>query len=65
MARGDVGRRGGAYRATVINRLTESAQHGATLALAKGIANTSAPILAKIGLTSYGTTRDYLVDFTS
>lgn len=55
----------GAYRATVINRLTESARHGATLALAKGIANTSAPILTKIGFTSYGTTRDYLVDFTS
>ena len=44
----------GVYRAMVQARLAEATRRGATLALVKARAGTSAPILRKAGFRSYG-----------
>jgi hypothetical protein len=50
-------RRRGAYRAVLAERLRLARAHGATLALVKGRAETSGPILARAGFTGYDTER--------
>jgi hypothetical protein len=52
-------RRRGAYRAVLAERLRLAREHGATLALVKGRAETSGPILKRIGFTGYGEERCY------
>jgi GNAT superfamily N-acetyltransferase len=47
----------GAYRAILAERLRLARQHGADLALVKGRATTSAPILLRSGFTDYGQDR--------
>jgi Acetyltransferase (GNAT) family len=49
----------GAYRAVLRERLRLARDSGATLALVKGRVETSAPILKRIGFTSYGEERCY------
>ncbi len=49
----------GAYRAILAERLRLARQHGADLALVKGRATTSAPILLRSGFTDYGQDRCY------
>jgi hypothetical protein len=49
----------GAYRAVLAERLRLARQHGAELALVKGRATTSAPILLRSGFTDYGQDRCY------
>jgi hypothetical protein len=50
-------RRRGAYRAVLAERLRLARDHGATLALVKGRAETSGPILARAGFAAYDTER--------
>jgi GNAT superfamily N-acetyltransferase len=52
-------RRQGAYRAVLAERLHLARQHGADLALVKGRAATSAPILRRSGFTDHGQDRCY------
>jgi hypothetical protein len=52
-------RRQGAYRTVLAERLHLARQHGADLALVKGRATTSAPILLRSGFTDYGEDRCY------
>lgn len=47
-------RRRGVYRALVASRIADARTRGATLALAKASAGTSAPILRQAGFTHYG-----------
>lgn len=49
----------GAYRALLAARCAQGITQGATLALVKGRATTSAPILRRAGFTSYGVERCY------
>jgi GNAT superfamily N-acetyltransferase len=51
----------GLYRALVAARLTYAAEHGATLAFTQGRISTSSPILQRLGFTSYGQERCYLL----
>jgi hypothetical protein len=50
-------RRRGAYRAVLAERLRLARAHGAALAMVKGRAETSGPILARAGFADYGTER--------
>ncbi|WP_156739121.1 GNAT family N-acetyltransferase [Occultella aeris] len=52
-------RRRGAYRAATAARMTSAADLGCTLALVNALVDTSAPILARLGFTSYGSKRTY------
>jgi GNAT superfamily N-acetyltransferase len=47
----------GAYRVVVAARLGVAREHGATLGLVKGLVTTSAPILTRLGFTTYGEER--------
>jgi hypothetical protein len=49
----------GAYRATLAERLRVARDSGATLALVKGVVETSGPILRAAGFTVYGSSRRY------
>jgi hypothetical protein len=51
----------GGYRATLLERLRLARSVGATLAMVKGVADTSAPILRAAGFTEYGSSRRYLL----
>jgi len=51
----------GAYRALLAARIGLAREHGATLALVKGRAETSGPILRQAGFTAYGEERCYCV----
>ncbi|HEY2576976.1 MAG TPA: hypothetical protein VGI74_11765 [Streptosporangiaceae bacterium] len=51
----------GAYRAILARRMAVAREHGATLALVKGVVETSAPILRRIGFIPYGEERAYRV----
>lgn len=51
----------GAYRALLAARIRIAGQYGATLALVKGRAETSGPILRRAGFTSYAEERSYCV----
>jgi hypothetical protein len=51
----------GAYRAVLAHRMALAKEHGATLALVKGVIDTSAPILRRAGFTAYGEERSYRV----
>jgi hypothetical protein len=55
----------GAYRAVLGRRVAVAAEHGATLALVKGVIETSAPILRRSGFTPYGEERHYQVTLAS
>jgi hypothetical protein len=52
-------RRRGSYRAVLAERLRLAREHGAELALVKGRAQTSGPILLRAGFASYGEERCY------
>jgi GNAT superfamily N-acetyltransferase len=52
-------RRRGSYRAVLAERLRLARDHGAELALVKGRAETSGPILLRAGFTDYGEERCY------
>ena len=52
-------RRRGGYRAVLAERLRLARDHGAELALVKGRAETSGPILRRAGFTDYGEERCY------
>ena len=52
-------RRRGAYRAVLAERLRLARDHGATLALVKGRAETSGPILLRAGFADYAEERCY------
>ena len=52
-------RRRGSYRAVLAERLRLAREHGATLALVKGRAQTSGPILLQAGFADYGEERCY------
>jgi GNAT superfamily N-acetyltransferase len=52
-------RRRGAYRAVLAERLRLARAHGATLALVKGRAETSGPILLRSGFVAYSEERCY------
>ena len=54
-------RRRGAYTAVLRQRLATAADAGATIALARGLAATSAPILARSGFTRYATWDKYTI----
>jgi hypothetical protein len=54
-------RRRGAYRAVLRQRLATASDAGATVALARGLAATSAPILARSGFTRYATWDKYTI----
>jgi hypothetical protein len=54
-------RRRGAYTAVLRQRLATAADAGATVALARGLAATSAPILARSGFTRYATWDKYTI----
>jgi GNAT superfamily N-acetyltransferase len=54
----------GAYRAVLAHRMAVAREHGATLALVKGVAGTSAPILRRAGFIPYGEERSYRVSLT-
>jgi hypothetical protein len=49
----------GAYRATLAERLRMARADGATLAMVKGVVETSGPILRAAGFTTYGSSRRY------
>jgi hypothetical protein len=49
----------GGYRAVLAERLRLARDHGATVALVKGRAETSAPILLRAGFTDFGAERRY------
>jgi len=55
----------GAYRAVLAERLRLARQHGADLALVKGRATTSAPILLRSGFTDYGKERCFWLSIAS
>ena len=57
-------RRRGAYRAVLAERLRLARAHGATLALVKGRAGTSGPILLRAGFADYGEERCYWLPLT-
>ena len=57
-------RRRGAYRAVLAERLRLARVHGATLALVKGRAGTSGPILLQAGFADYGEERCYWLPLT-
>jgi GNAT superfamily N-acetyltransferase len=52
----------GTYRAVLARRLEVARMHGATLALAKGRAQTSVPILRRAGFAVHGEERCYRLD---
>ena len=54
-------RRRGAYTAVLRQRLVSASDAGATVALARGLAATSAPILARSGFTRYATWDKYTI----
>jgi hypothetical protein len=54
-------RRRGAYTAVLRQRLATAGGAGATVALARGLAATSAPILARSGFTRYATWDKYAI----
>jgi hypothetical protein len=54
-------RRRGAYTAVLLQRLATAGEAGATVALARGLAATSAPILARSGFTRYATWDKYTI----
>jgi hypothetical protein len=54
-------RRRGAYTAVLRQRLATASDAGATVALARGLAATSAPILARNGFTRYATWDKYTI----
>jgi hypothetical protein len=54
-------RRRGAYTAVLRKRLETASDAGATVALARGLAATSAPILARSGFTRYATWDKYAI----
>jgi GNAT superfamily N-acetyltransferase len=49
----------GAYRAVLARRMAVARAHGATLALVKGLVDTSVPILRRAGFRVYGGERSY------
>jgi hypothetical protein len=49
----------GGYRATLAERLRMAREGGATLAMVKGVVETSGPILRAAGFTTYGSSRRY------
>ena len=49
----------GSYRAVLAERLRLAREHGATLAMAKGRALASGPILLRAGFTDFGEERCY------
>jgi hypothetical protein len=55
----------GGYRAVLANRMAVAREHDATLALVKGVIDTSAPILRRAGFTPYGEERSYRVGLGS
>jgi hypothetical protein len=55
----------GAYRAVLARRMDVARAHGATLALVKGVVETSAPILRRAGFICYGEERSYRVPLGS
>ena len=57
-------RRRGAYTAVLRQRLATASDAGATIALARGLAATSAPILARSGFTRYATWDKYAIALT-
>jgi len=57
-------RRRGAYRAVLAERLRLARAHGATLALVKGRAQTSGPILLRAGFADYAEERCYWLPAT-
>jgi hypothetical protein len=57
-------RRRGAYTAVLRRRLATARDAGATVALARGLAATSAPILARSGFTRYVTWDKYTIPLT-
>ena len=57
-------RRRGSYRAVLAERLRLARDHGATLALVKGRADTSGPILLRAGFTDYGEELCYWLPIT-
>jgi hypothetical protein len=57
-------RRRGAYTAILRQRLATASEAGATVALARGLAATSAPILARSGFTRYATWDKYAIALT-
>ena len=57
-------RRRGAYRAVLAERLRLARAHGATLALVKGRAETSGPILLRSGFALYSEERCYWLPLT-
>ena len=54
----------GAYTAVLRQRLATASEAGATVALARGLAATSAPILARSGFTRYVTWDKYAIQLT-
>ena len=54
----------GAYTAVLRQRLATASEAGATVALARGLAATSAPILARSGFTRYATWDKYTIPLT-
>jgi len=57
-------RRRGTYRAVLAERLRLAREHGATLALVKGRAETSGPILLRAGFADYAEERCYWLPVT-
>jgi hypothetical protein len=57
-------RRRGAYTAVLRQRLATARDAGATVALARGLAATSAPILARSGFTRYATWDKFTIRLT-
>ena len=57
-------RRQGAYTAVLRQRLATASDTGATVALARGLAATSAPILARNGFSRYATWDKYAITLT-
>lgn len=55
----------GSYRAVLTERLRLAREHGATLAMGKGRALASAPILLRAGFTDYGEARCYWLPVTA
>jgi hypothetical protein len=51
----------GAYQCVLARRMAVAREHGATLALVKGMIETSAPILRRTGFIAYGEERSYRV----
>jgi GNAT superfamily N-acetyltransferase len=51
----------GAYRAVLAARLDLAVEHGARMALVKGVVTTSGPILRRAGFEAFGQERSYVV----